>query len=337
MSSTKSNGEVPKGVITKLNLDGSENKKYIDLLDEDMNVAGQKFVCISFISPEPIIKQRNEFMFENFVNNYDYTKSVSKFNTFLGFLSYKYNLNIEDLQNDMNEYLKEEDKELHQSNIQEEFKNFMDVNEDKLEEEFNEKYQFQTSVRGLKVRGSYPNQAEAELRCKMLREVDPNHDVYVGPVGMWMPYHPEYYKTGHVEYMEDELNQLMHEKDKNEKKAKIEFENRIKESKEKAIQDNIKKAEESGNVLTQNINKEGQLVGISSMNTTEDVLLNNNDNNEVSSADIKKELFEGENIVTGPNNYGIDDLNIDFKLNNNDENTTNTNDNKDDTNMDVVD
>ena len=50
----------------------------------------------------------------------------------------------------------------------------------------------------------------------MLREIDPNHNVYVGPVGMWMPFEPDAYKTGRVEYLEEELNQLMHEKNKNE-------------------------------------------------------------------------------------------------------------------------
>ena len=40
----------------------------------------------------------------------------------------------------------------------------------------------------------------------MLREMDPTHDVYVGPVGSWMPFHPEAYKTGRVEYMEEELH-----------------------------------------------------------------------------------------------------------------------------------
>ena len=46
----------------------------------------------------------------------------------------------------------------------------------------------------------------------MLRESDPNHDVYVGPVGVWMPFHPDAYKTGRVEHLEKELNELMHEK-----------------------------------------------------------------------------------------------------------------------------
>ena len=38
--------------------DGSKNPKYIDLLDEDKGVAGQKFTCISFISPENILKSK---------------------------------------------------------------------------------------------------------------------------------------------------------------------------------------------------------------------------------------------------------------------------------------
>ena len=49
---------------------------------------------------------------------------------------------------------------------------------------------------------------------------------------------------------------------KNESKAKDEFDRRVKETKQKAIEDNIKKAQESGNVLTQTLNEEGELVGI---------------------------------------------------------------------------
>ena len=30
----------------------------VDLLDEDRPIAEQKFVCLSFVSPEKIIKQR---------------------------------------------------------------------------------------------------------------------------------------------------------------------------------------------------------------------------------------------------------------------------------------
>lgn len=117
-------------------------------------------------------------------------------------------------------------------------------------------------MRGLKVRGVYGTQEEAEMRCKKLREVDPNHDIFVGPVGIWIPWDPDAYKTGRVEFMEEELNQLHSEKMKNEAKAKEEFDRRIKETKQKAIEENIKKAEITGNVLTQTLNEDGELVGV---------------------------------------------------------------------------
>jgi len=129
----------------------------------------------------------------------------------------------------------------------------------------------------------------------MLRELDSNHDVYVGPVGMWMPYHPEAYKTGRVEYLEDELNQLMHEKQKNEQRAKVEFDKRVREAKEKAIEENKKKARESGNVLTQTITPDGDLVNIKNVNSTETSL---GDSDAITAADVRKQLFEGDNVVT---------------------------------------
>ena len=55
--------EPPKGVELKNNMDGTENAKYIDLLDEDKGIAGQKFVCLSFISPEEILKQKDKYFF----------------------------------------------------------------------------------------------------------------------------------------------------------------------------------------------------------------------------------------------------------------------------------
>jgi hypothetical protein len=154
------------------------------------------------------------------------------------------------------------------------------------------------------VRGVYPTQGEAEMRCKMLREVDPNHDVMVGPVGLWLPFHPEAYKTGRVEYLEEELNQLMHEKKSNEEFAKTEFEKRVRESKEKAMEDNKKKALESGNVLTQTLTKDGQLVSVRDVGDL---------SNETSTVtDVQKQLFEGDNIVTDYKNsdHGLSQLTL---------------------------
>ncbi len=115
---------------------------------------------------------------------------------------------------------------------------------------------------------------------------------------MWMPWEPEAYKTGRVEYLEEELNNLMHEKNKNEAKAKQEFDKRVLESKQKAIEDNKKKALEHGNKLTQNIDKEGNLFSIDSTGK----------NNEIDVEDIRKELFEAENVVIGDSDHGYSQL-----------------------------
>jgi hypothetical protein len=287
----------------------SKNKKtqvYADLLEEDKPIAGQKFVCVSFVSPEKIIKNKELYYFQEFLKTWDFNKSMEKSLQFLNFISYKYKMNFDDLTNDFNEFVKEERDVLVQSNIEDEYKTFIDQNDERLENSFNSSHNFQTSTRGLKVRGVYPSLEEAELRCKMLREIDPNHDVYVGPVGLWMPWEPEAYKTGRVEYMEDELNQLMHEKTKNEAFAKNAFEQRVKETKKKAIEENIEKAKKTGSTLTQSIDKDGNLIGINNLNTQEKTLMGIHEGNEdeITSSDIRAELFEGDNIVVGKSDYG---------------------------------
>ena len=293
-----------KGVERK-QLNGKPNPKYVDLLEEDKPIAGQKFACISFCSPEKILKEKQVFLFEEFLKGWDFSKSMEKFVQFLNFVSYKYNISFDDVSNDFKEFVKEERETLVKSSMDDDYKTFIDKKEDELQKKFDIAHNFQTNTRGLKIRGSYPSQEEAELRCKLLREADPNHDVYVGPIGMWMPWDPEAYKTGRVEYMEDELNQLMSEKNKNEANAKNTFEQRVKETKQKAIDENIKAAEKSGNTLTQTIDAQGNLVGVNSANTQESAL---REQDNISTADICMELFEGENIVSGKTDNGASQL-----------------------------
>jgi ribonucleotide reductase alpha subunit len=297
---------LPNGVTPKYLPDGKENPKYVDLLEEDKPIAGQKFVCLSFVSPEHIIKQRDHFMFEEFVRQWDYKKSMEKFTQFLNFVSFKYSLSFDKLTADFQEFTKEEGETIRASSatlIGDDYKTFLDNNEDELEQKFSEKHQFQTSTRGLKVRGVFATQGEAELRCKLLREIDPNHDIYVGQVGMWVPFHPEAYKTGRVEYMEETLNQLMSDKKKNEDNAKQDFEKRVREARQKAIEENMKKAEESGNKLTQTINAAGELVGISNVANFDGL------DEDSTIDDIKKSMFEAENVVLDKNtDHGLSKL-----------------------------
>jgi hypothetical protein len=294
-----------KSGFERKQVNGKNNPKYVDLLEEDKPIAGQKFVCVSFVSPEKILKQKQTFLFEEFLKKWEFNKSMEKFVQFLNFVSYKYNISFDDVSNDFKDFVKEEKDTLVKNGIEDDYKTYIDNHEAELEKEFGRVHNFQTCTRGLKIRGSYPTLEEAELRCKMLREIDPNHDIMVGPVGLWMPWDPEAYKTGRVEYMEEELNQLMHEKQKNETNAKSAFEQRVKETKQKAIEENVKNAEKSGNALTQTIDEEGNLIGVNNANTQEFGL---KEKENISSADISMELFEGENIVVGKTDYGQSEL-----------------------------
>ena len=300
MNSSKSKQSAKKGFERKM-VNGKENPKYVDMLEPDKPIANQNFVCMSFVSPEKILKQKEMFFFEEFLKSWDFNKSMEKFIQFLNFMSFKYNISFDEITKDFKEYVDEERENLKKSSLDDDYKTYLDNNEENLQKKFDVAHNFQTSVRGVKVRGSYPTQEEAELRCKLLREIDPHHDVFVGPVGLWMPVDPEAYKTGRVEYLEEELNQLMHEKKKNEDNAKMAFEQRVKETKQKAIDENIKNAEKSGNTLTQTIDEQGNLIGVNNVNTQEFAL---GEKENISTEDICAQLFEGENIITGKTDNG---------------------------------
>lgn len=303
---TKPTTTKKSGFERKEKKDGSPNTKYVDLLDVDKSIAGQSFGCFSFISPETVLKQRELFFFEEFLKKWDMNKSMEKFHQFLNFVSFKYKLQFEEVMKDFEGFIKEERETIVNSSMEDDYKTFIDREEEELEKKFNLKYNFQTSVRGFKARGNFPSQEEAELRAKLLRETDPSFDVFVGPIGTWLPWEPEAYKTGRVEYMEEELNQLAHEKKKNETVAKTAFEQRVKETKQKAIEENKKNAEKHGNLVTQDIDNEGNLIGAG--NNTVESTFSSKEPDAISVADIRSELFDGENVVVGKTDYGQSQL-----------------------------
>lgn len=287
-----------KKTKSQSNPDNEENTKYIDLLDEDKPISGQKFACLSFISPEDHIKNKNLFYFEKFLKNFEFKKTFEKYTQFLNFISYKYNLNFDKLTKDMEEFVEEEKSNLFLTTLDDEYKSYIDAKEEQLQKEYNELHEFQTNTRGIKVRGVFGSQEEAEMRCKMLRQEDPHHDVYVGPVGMWMPFHPEAYKTGRVEYLEKELNELMAKKKENDETSKEQFKQRVQEAKKKAIQENIEKASKEGNKLMQSIDEEGNLVNADRMDVPgKNLLFGDGENDDMATADLRKELFESEDVI----------------------------------------
>ena len=277
-----------------------KTNKHIDLLDEDKPIAGQKFVCLSFISPEEIIKNKELFVFEKFLKQFELNKSIEKFEHFINFICHKYNLTNSKIFEDLKEFCKEEQDKLFLTTLEDDFKTFKEKNQDFLDKEFNENYEFQTSTRGIKVRGVFSSQEEGQSYCKKLRDIDENHDVYLGQVGVWMPFHPEAYKTGKVEYLEKELNELMHEKKKNDDISKENFNKRVKEAKENAIKENIEKAKLSGNKLMQSINEDGNLVNSDEMDVPgKNLLFGNSENDDVATADLRDKLFNDDNVIIG--------------------------------------
>ena len=104
-----------------------ENK--VDLLDQDTPIAGQKYACVSFLSPEKILKQKQIFLYEEFLKHFDYESSIKRFQSFLHFLSYKYNLNFDKVMSDFQEYTKSESDDLAQTTIDDDYKNFLDAKE----------------------------------------------------------------------------------------------------------------------------------------------------------------------------------------------------------------
>jgi hypothetical protein len=246
----------------KTNADGTENPKYVDLLNEYPTIPSQTFGCYSFVSPEKIIKQKEMYYFDKFVKQWNFTKSVSQFSDFLQFVSFKYNVKVENLLEDFKQFVQEEENVLKAQDVVGDFATFIEKNEDRLIDSFQKEHGFQTSVRGFVNIGNFPTSDEAEIYAKKIRESVPHHDILVGRNFVWTPLDPDAYKTGRIEFMEDELNQLHSEKIKNEEKAKEEFERRVKETNKKAIEENIKLAQKSGNKFTQAIDEQGNLVGV---------------------------------------------------------------------------
>ena len=111
-------------------VDGKTNPKYVDLLDEDKPLAGQKYVCVSFCSPEKILKQKEMFFFEEFLKTWEFNKSMEKFVEFLNFISYRYNISFDDVSNDFKDFVKEEKEALTASALDDDYKTYIDKNEE---------------------------------------------------------------------------------------------------------------------------------------------------------------------------------------------------------------
>jgi hypothetical protein len=216
-----------------------------DFLEEDPEIRSQKFVLLSFLSPENVLEKKDDFFFGEFVKQYEIDYKIRNLETFLvsvvrgindkltkeadkmdasgvdlsgvaltalnevSSLCRKSRLNIGSILETYSTYVKENDKEIRKTSIKEAFDDFMFKNQAKLEEEFFAKNEFRTSIRGLKVRGVTGTHGEAVAMSKKLQRSDTIHNIFLGEVGKWLPWDPKPHQVAEQEYAEDQLNTLM--------------------------------------------------------------------------------------------------------------------------------
>jgi hypothetical protein len=215
------NNKMPRETLPK-----EEDGQVIDYLEEDAEIPTQRYAIMSFISPEKVIKQKELFYYERFLQWLDYEWKVTGMEGFMAFVGKKYSLKIEDLMNDLSEFKKVHDADVRASDIQEKYNIFLLKHEKDLDTEFTEKNEFRTNVRGVKVRRVFSNIEEAQMFTKVLQRRYPRDNLYIGKVGCWLPWDPSENVMPEVEYAEKELNEMMRKYKENEVNKDIFFEER---------------------------------------------------------------------------------------------------------------
>ena len=193
-----------------------------DFLEVDQHVPGQNFVCLSFISPEKIIKRREAVLVKEFAKSF--LKDLKRDND-------PSKLDPEKLTPEFIDTL----------NVYEKFEDFLYAHEEELTKKYNDENDFQTSIRGLKIRGVYESRREAEVRAKVLQRRDPNFHVFVGQVGYWLPWDPNPDNIGEQEYANEQLNTLMKKYQENRSHRDEIYAAETEDRKKKAREENQKR------------------------------------------------------------------------------------------------
>lgn len=191
-----------------------------DYLDTDPSLRGQNYVCLSFLSPEDVIQQKEHYFFERFIENF--TTDLKELFDGLGV---RYPKDADNLR-----MIKERYSYLFSSGlITEEYNYFTGTHGEDLQKAFDAKNNFKTSVRGIKVRGVFDTIREAQVRAEVLKKLDGKFHVYVAEVGAWCPWSPNPEEIQQQEFAETQLNTLMKHYKDNQVKKDIFYEERKRE------------------------------------------------------------------------------------------------------------
>ncbi len=230
----------------------SEEKKEV-YLEPDKEIPGQHYCCLSFVSPNKVLKNKDIYYFSEFLKDYEVQYKIKATESFVMAEANKVQdaaaraqtvlenlklkkeaITVDDLSGalfeivemrktltrdvaaDLEAHVKANVADFKESKLLDAYETFVFKNKKKLEEDFFAKNDFRTTVQGLKVRGVYDTYNEAVGRAKTLQKLDPSFNVYVGQVGFWLPWDPDPMDVADQEYADDQLNQLMKKYKENE-------------------------------------------------------------------------------------------------------------------------
>jgi hypothetical protein len=229
-----------------------------DFLDEDTEIPGQRYVLLSFLSPEKVLEKKEVFFFQKFLQGFEVDWKVKNLEKYLvdvvktindelensarelekkdlfdqAAICRKNRLHIDNIMTDYSAFVQKNRNDINKTKIVEAYDDFMFANKTKLEDEFYAQNDFRTSMRGVKVRGVYGNPKEAELKAKKLQTKDKYHNIFMAEVGKWTPWDPSPHEVADQDYNNDQLNNLMKKYKENEDSREKFFEERTKGSKQ---------------------------------------------------------------------------------------------------------
>lgn len=191
--------------------------KEIDYLDEDKPIRGQNFALLSFLSPEDVLINKEVYYFNKFLENFG-----KDMKTLLDGISSKYS----DSQELVNTIKNNHSYIFDAKDLNEQYNFFKSVNYNDIESNFHKDNNFQTTMRGIKIRGVFDTIEEAKNRSEFLKKLDNKFNIYIAQVGCWCPWSPNPDSLENQEYAETQLNTLMKEYKKNMDDKDIVFEKR---------------------------------------------------------------------------------------------------------------
>jgi hypothetical protein len=222
-----SNRITPQSVSKEMKKQSRDSAQEVetDFLDVDSPIPGQNFVCMSFLSPEAAIKERYLWYVKSFLQSL--TEDIPK----------PENMPELEFKNKLQQIVT---KKVSYNGISSLWEDFLYEKRETLEQQYDEKVDFQTSTRGLKIRGTYGSYREAKNRSDQISKYDKNHHVYIGQVGYWLPWDPDPHEVPEQEYQEKELNTLMKKYRENLVCKDQFFEERNREKMDSALKQNSK-------------------------------------------------------------------------------------------------